>query len=232
MARVDTDECGRVTCSLLGWDPNKRSDSFGVGEPNANCSVKIMNITEDASGNEIFTEVTQRGPSHRGELWCQGPNIMKGYWRNPQATKATFSPDGAWLRTGDIAYVDDEGTFFIVDRIKELIKVKGNQVAPAELEALILDHPGVAEVAVVGVPAEHGEEKPCAFCVRQRGPAGESVSPEDIIGFVRDKVVRYKRLTGGVVFVDAIPKNPSGKILRRQLRDSMNTSNASVVAKL
>lgn len=179
-----------------------------------------MKIDENATtGAQSFTEVTARGSENLGEVWCKGPNIMKGYWKNEKATKETFSPDGEWLRTGDIAYVDEEGHFFIVDRIKELIKVKGNQVAPAELEALILDHPGVSDVAVIGIQTPDGDEKPRAYCVRQHGEAGQKVTETDVAKFVENKVIRYKRLTGGVEFVDAIPKNPSGKILRRQLRD-------------
>ena len=206
-----------VTCSLLGWDPTKRSESFGVGEPNANTEAKVVAITEDKDGNQSFEEVRKRGPEYRGELWVRGPNIMKGYWKNEKATRETFSPDGErWLRTGDVAYVDEEGTFFIVDRIKELIKVKGNQVAPAELEALILDHSGIADVAVIGLPTPDGAESPKAYCVKQ---PGAEVSEQEIIDFVKDRVIRYKRLSSGCEFVDAIPKNPSGKILRRQLRD-------------
>lgn len=206
-----------VTCSLLGWDPNNISTSFGVGEPNANCEAKIVAITTDAQGNDSFTEVTERGPSHTGELWCRGPNIMKGYWRNSKATQNAFSPDGErWLRTGDVAYVDDQGCFYIVDRIKELIKVKANQVAPAELEALILEHPAVADVAVIGIPTADGDEKPRAFVLRQ---PHATVTEQEIFDHVKQKAVRYKWLTAGVEWVDAIPKNPSGKILRRQLRE-------------
>ncbi|KAL2408150.1 putative CoA ligase CCL7 [Exophiala dermatitidis] len=206
-----------VTCSLLGWDPNKISTSFGVGEPNANCEAKIMKIFTDHNGNESFVEVTERGPQHTGELWCRGPNIMKGYWRNPVATKNTFSPDGQrWLRTGDIAYVDDEGCFYIVDRIKELIKVKANQVAPAELEALILEHPAVADVAVIGIPTADGDERPRAFVVRQ---PGASVTEQEVFDHVKQRAVPFKWLTAGVEWIDVIPKNPSGKILRRQLRE-------------
>lgn len=209
----------RVTCSLLGWDPTKYSASFGVGEPNANCEAKLVEIKEDSKGNQTFREITERGPEHRGELWVRGPNIMVGYWKNEEATKNTFSPDGErWLRTGDVAYVDEDGCFFIVDRIKELIKVKGNQVAPAELEALILDHKHVADVAVIGISTPDGDEKPRAYVVRQPGSEGK-VTEQDIVDFVKDKVVRYKRLESAV-FVDAIPKNPSGKILRRQIRDA------------
>ncbi|OAG38034.1 hypothetical protein AYO21_07756 [Fonsecaea monophora] len=200
------------TCSLLGWDPRKISLTNSVGQLNANCEAKIM--TEDGT-----SEITDRGPSAVGELWCRGPNVMKGYWRNPEATAATLTPDG-WLKTGDIAYVDDDLCFFIVDRKKELIKVKGNQVAPAELEALLLEHPGIADAAVIGMPTEDGDEKPRAFVVRQVGPQGENLTEEAVKKFVEGKVVRYKRLAGGVEFVDAIPKNPSGKILRRHLRDA------------
>jgi len=206
-----------VTCSLLGWDPTKYSSSFGVGEPNPNCEAKVMKFDEDPiTGQLTFTEITARGSDNRGELWARGPNVMKGYWKNEKATKETFSPDGQWLRTGDVAYVDDDGGFFIVDRIKELIKVKGNQVAPAELEALILDHKDIADVAVIGLPTLDGDERPRAYCVKQ---VGAKVTEQDVADFVKDKVVPYKRLNGGVEFVDAIPKNPSGKILRRQLRD-------------
>lgn len=157
---------------------------------------------------------------------------MKGYWNNEKATKGTFSPDGQWLRSGDIAYVDEDGCFFIVDRMKELIKVKGNQVAPAELEALIIDHPAIQDVAVIGVPTPDGDEKPKAFCVKQ---PGANVTEQEVCDFVKDKVVRYKRLVGGCEFVDAIPKNPSGKILRRQLRDmaaNKAKANGQVQAKL
>lgn len=142
---------------------------------------------------------------------------MKGYWQNQKATEGTFSPDGeGWLRSGDVAYVDDDGCFFIVDRIKELIKVKGNQVAPAELEALIIEHSAIQDVAVIGIPTPDGDEIPRAYCVKQ---PGAEVSEQEIRDFVKDKVIYYKRLAGGCEFVDAIPKNPSGKILRRQLRE-------------
>ncbi|ETN43896.1 uncharacterized protein HMPREF1541_11027 [Cyphellophora europaea CBS 101466] len=199
------------TCSLLGWDINQFAGTNAVGEPNANCEAMIV----DENTNE---EITARGPDARGELWCRGANIMKGYWRNEKATNETLTPDG-WLKTGDIAYVSESGHFFIVDRKKELIKVKGNQVAPAELEALLLEHPGVADVAVIGMPTPDGDEAPRAFVVRQANEAGKNVNEAEIKAFVEGKVVRYKRLSGGVTFVDSVPKNPSGKILRRQLRD-------------
>lgn len=131
-----------VTCAATTFDPSKYSASFSVGELVPNCEAKI--VLDD----EGRVEAPQ---GERGEIWVRGPNVMKGYWNKPDATKETFGPDG-WLKTGDVAYVDEEGHFFIVDRKKELIKVKGLQVAPAELEAMLLDHPEVQDAAVIGVP--------------------------------------------------------------------------------
>lgn len=131
-----------VTCAATTFDPSKYSASFSVGELVPNCEAKI--VLDD----EGKVEAPQ---GERGEIWVRGPNIMKGYWNKPQATEETFGP-GRWLKTGDVAYVDEEGHFFIVDRKKELIKVKGLQVAPAELEAMLLDHPEVQDAAVIGVP--------------------------------------------------------------------------------
>jgi len=131
---------------------------------------------------------------------------MKGYWRKPTATSEMFVdlPSGRWMRTGDIAYVDGEGRFFIVDRMKELIKVKGNQVAPAELEAVLLEHPHLADACVVGVTIQ-GEEVPRAYVVPKEG---KSVDEAQVAGWLAERVSRYKRLTGGVVLVDGVPKNP------------------------
>ena len=137
-----------------------------------------------------------------------------------------------WLKTGDIAYVDEQGCFFIVDRKKELIKVKGNQVAPAELEALLLEHPAIADVAVIGQQIEDGDEAPRAFVVRQPDVQSQKVTKEEVAKFVEGKVVSYKRLKGGVDWIDAIPKNPSGKILRRQLRDMYKSKGGVSQARL
>jgi 4-coumarate--CoA ligase len=131
---------------------------------------------------------------------------MKGYWQNPKATSEVFvdGPDGRWMRTGDIAYVDKEGRFFIVDRMKELIKVKGLQVAPAELEGILLEHPDVTDAGVVGVTIQ-GEEIPRAYIVRK---PGSKVTEKEIAKWLAEKVSKYKRLIGGVVFVESVPKNP------------------------
>ena len=131
-----------ITCSAFGWDPNRDSEASRVGELNAN--IEAVLVDPDDPAVEITT------PDARGELWVRGPNVMKGYWRKPEATRETLTEEG-WLKTGDIAIRNTEGLLAIVDRRKELIKVKGNQVAPAELEGVLLDHPGVVDAAVVGV---------------------------------------------------------------------------------
>ena len=150
-----------------------------------------------------------------GELCLRGPNIYKGYHNNPAATKASFTPDG-FFKTGDVGYQDAEGNFYITDRVKELIKYKGFQVAPAELEGLLVAHPQVDDVAVIGVyDKEQASEVPRAYLVLR---AGAQARGEDIQEWVKGKVSAYKRLRGGVRFVDSIPKSASGKILRRVLK--------------
>ncbi|KAL4806700.1 hypothetical protein BDV18DRAFT_152118 [Aspergillus unguis] len=206
-----------ATCSILGSNPADKNITGSVGELNANCEAKIM--AEDG--------ITELGKNQRGELWVRGQNIMKGYWRNPKATKETKTEDG-WLKTGDVAYVDDKGQFYVVDRMKELIKVKGNQVAPAELEAILLEHPAVADAAVIGVTINN-DECPRAYIVFK---PGKTAVPKDITGFMEGKVSRIKQITGGVIFVDSIPKNPSGKILRKALREQAKQEMQGVTAKL
>jgi acyl-CoA synthetase (AMP-forming)/AMP-acid ligase II len=150
------------------------------------------------------------GPGERGEIAIRGPQVMKGYLNDPEATSAMIDEAG-WLHTGDIGYADEQGRFFIVDRVKELIKYKGMQVAPAELEGLLLKHPAVADAAVVGSPDEEAGEVPKAFLVRR----GE-VDASGIMAFVADHVAPHKKIRR-VEFVEQIPKSPSGKILRRLL---------------
>ncbi|KAF9882047.1 4-coumarate- ligase [Colletotrichum karsti] len=200
-----------VTCTAMTWDPSRLERSSSVGELMPNYMAKLV----DESGKEI-TE-----PKVPGELLVTGPTVMRGYWRNPKATAETIvteSEGNRWLRTGDIAYVDKletGGLFYIVDRKKELIKVKGNQVAPAELEALLLERPDVADVAVIGVTI-NGEEFPRAYIVRT---PGTNATGEEIAKWLEERVSKHKRLRGGVAFTDVIPKNPSGKILRKVLRE-------------
>ncbi len=150
------------------------------------------------------------GPGKDGELWVRGPQIMRGYLNRPEATAVTIV-DGGWLRTGDIASIDEDGYFTIVDRLKELIKYKGYQVAPAELEAVLLSHPSVADAAVIGSPDEESGEVPKAFVVRK-----DEISATDLMEYVATHVAPYKKIRL-LDFVESVPKSASGKILRRSL---------------
>ncbi|KAF7316075.1 4-coumarate--CoA ligase-like 7 [Mycena indigotica] len=162
-------------------------------------------------------------PGAPGELWVKGPNVMKGYLGNVTATKETITPDG-WFKTGDVVVQDKDGFVWVVDRRKELIKYKGFQVPPAELEALLLTHPDIADAAVIGVEsAEQATELPRAYVVHARP---QELQKQDEPGFGRSvakwlesRVAKHKYLRGGVVVVDVVPKSAAGKILRRELRD-------------
>ncbi|GFG35622.1 hypothetical protein Cfor_02545, partial [Coptotermes formosanus] len=154
------------------------------------------------------------GPNERGELCFKGPQIMKGYSGDPQATRASFDSDG-FLHTGDVGYYDEDGFFYIVDRVKELIKYKGYQVPPAELEAVLLTHPAVKDAGVTGVPDEAAGELPLAFVVKQ---PEANVTKEELITYVAGQVSPQKKLRGGLIFVESIPRTHSGKILRRNLK--------------
>ena len=139
---------------------------------------------------------------------------MKGYLNNESATRSTIDDDG-WLHTGDIGHIDADGHLFVVDRLKELIKYKGFQVPPAELEALLLAHPQIADAAVIGLPDDEAGEIPAAYVVLK---PGQDATAADIQRYVAEQVANYKQIRK-VTFVDAVPKSPSGKILRRVLRD-------------
>jgi len=152
------------------------------------------------------------GPNQEGEICVRGPQVMKGYLNRPDATAEMIDADG-WLHTGDIGYADTDGCFFVVDRVKELIKYKGMQVAPAELEAMLLKHPAVADAAVVPLPDEEAGQIPKAYVVLK----GEA-TPEQLMGWVADRVAPHKKLRR-LELTDQIPKSPSGKILRRVLRE-------------
>jgi long-chain acyl-CoA synthetase len=149
-----------------------------------------------------------------GELLIHGPQVMLGYWKSPEATAETIRPDG-WLRSGDIARIDEDGYVYILDRAKEMIKYKGYQVAPAELEALVMEHPAVLDAAVIPKADYEAGEVPKAFIVLKDG---QQASIEELMAFVEERVAPYKKLRE-VEFVASIPKTPSGKILRRELID-------------
>jgi acyl-CoA synthetase (AMP-forming)/AMP-acid ligase II len=154
------------------------------------------------------------GVGEAGEIAIRGPQVMKGYLGHPDATAAMIDPDG-WLHTGDVGYVDADGWLFVIDRVKELIKYKGFQVAPAELEALLLTHPGIADAAVIGVYNEDNNEVPHAYVVRQ--PSATDLSEGEVMMYVAERVAPYKRVRG-VTFIEDVPRAASGKILRRELR--------------
>jgi len=180
-------------------DPTRvKFGSVGVPAPNTECQVIDL-----ATGESL-------GPHKEGEVCVRGPQIMKGYLNRPEATAATIDLEG-WLHTGDIGYADEDGHFFIVDRAKELIKYKGFQVPPAELEALLLTHACVADAAVIPCPDDEAGEVPKAFVVLK----GEA-SAAELMDFVAARVAPHKRIRL-LEFIDKIPKSASGKILRRML---------------
>ena len=192
--------------AVLGLDEPPLSS---VGWPIPNSENKIV---DPATGEEFA--VPSEGMSEPGELWVRGPNVMLGYLNNEQATVDTIDAEG-FLHTGDMAQLDATGSVYIVDRLKELIKYKGYQVPPAELEALLLTHPKIADTAVVGViDEESGEEIPKAFVVTQ---SDAELTEADVIEFVAAKVAPHKKVRA-VEFIDVIPKSASGKILRKDLR--------------
>ncbi|WEH41289.1 AMP-binding protein [Streptomyces sp. AM 2-1-1] len=157
------------------------------------------------------------GPGAEGEILIRGPQVMKGYLGRPDATAAMIDADG-WVHTGDVGRVDEEGWLYVVDRVKELIKYKGYQVAPAELEALLLGHEHLVDAAVIGVYDDTGNEIPKAFLVRSPAAEARNLTPEDVIAYVAERVAPYKKVRRAE-FVDAVPRAVSGKILRRELRD-------------
>jgi acyl-CoA synthetase (AMP-forming)/AMP-acid ligase II len=172
-------------------------------------------------------EVSGEGVSKPGEIWCRGPNVTFGYYANEASTQESFVVDergNRWYRSGDIGTVDDEGFFTIVDRIKEMIKYKGLQVVPSELEGKLIEHPAVADSCVVGTWVEdQATELPVAFVVvsAEAKDVHRDQLTKEIHQHINAKVANHKRLRGGIIFVDAIPKSPSGKILRRELKETL-----------
>jgi acyl-CoA synthetase (AMP-forming)/AMP-acid ligase II len=213
-------------------------DTGSVGRPIPNLDMKLV---DPESGQDISK------PNTRGELCVRGPTVVSGYFENDTANRESFDSEG-YFRTGDIMFVDgDSKKWYIVDRKKELIKVRGFQVAPPELEAVLLAHPAIIDAAVIGVssralfdsssgsssssaggdstkhatPTGESEdsEYPRAYIVRRPGDQGAKLTAEDVRRYFEGRLARYKQLDGGVAFVDAIPKNASGKILKRVLRE-------------
>ncbi|XP_055699109.1 luciferin 4-monooxygenase-like [Phlebotomus papatasi] len=187
---------------LINYDIKSKSGSVGTVTKGTYC--KVVN---SETGKNL-------GPNEIGELYFKGPQIMKGYIGNDAATKETIDSEG-WLRTGDLGYYDDDKYFFIVDRIKEMIKFRSCQVPPAELEALLLAHPKIADAGVTGIPNEADGEHPMAFVVKK---PNVEVTEQEIKDYIEEIVTDIKKLRGGVKFVNQIPKNATGKILRRELK--------------
>ncbi|KAJ5112880.1 hypothetical protein N7456_001414 [Penicillium angulare] len=182
-------------------------DSVGsVGKMMPSLTAKYMS----SDGDEV-------ADGESGELYLKGPSIFKGYWKNRQATEDSFTEDG-YFRTGDVGFQDHNHNFYITDRVKELIKFNGYQVAPAELEGLLIAHPSIVDVAVFGVDMGH-TEVPKAFVVLAEGVEESPNLANEIIDWMNSKVVHYKRLRGGIQFLDHIPKSAAGKILRKVLKE-------------
>lgn len=194
-----TESCGPA-CLITGEDAIRKIGSTGRGFFHTDIRV----VTEDGS---------DAGPEDQGEVWVRGRHVMKEYWNRPDATAETITQDG-WLRTGDVATVDADGYVYIQDRIKDMIISGGENVYPAEIENVILAHPDVAEVAVIGQPSEKWGESPFAIVVSKR----ENMTAEEVLTHCDGKLARFK-LPKGAAFVDVIPRNPNGKVLKRLLRE-------------
>ncbi|XP_028399981.1 4-coumarate--CoA ligase-like [Dendronephthya gigantea] len=177
-----------------------RGGSSGVVVPSTE-----VKVTDLYTGEAV-------GANKKGEICIRGPQVMKGYYNNPEATSEAIDSDG-WFRSGDIGYYDSDEFFYIVDRYKELIKYKGYQVAPGELEATLIAHPKIQDAAVIGIPDEKCGELPKAFVV------AKDVSEEEVYGHMEKNLAPYKKLRGGIEYIDEIPKSASGKILRRVLKE-------------
>lgn len=193
---------------MMTWDENWTAAMGSCGPPIPN----IIAIFMDADGKEVAT-------GSEGELWIGGPNVFQGYLNNDKATAECMTSDG-YFKTGDIGFEDKDGNLYITDRVKELIKYKGSQVAPAELEGILLGHPKVNDTAVIGWHMEEiHSEVPMAFVVVREGETKDEKLAQELISWLGKRTSKTKLLRGGIIFVDEIPKSASGKILRRILKD-------------
>jgi long-chain acyl-CoA synthetase len=192
-------EASPVVTSGAGIDD---APAGSIGVPIPGVQVRLV----DSDGHDALV-------GDAGEIWVAGPNVFVGYWNDPDATRTALTDDG-WLRTGDVAVVNDDGFLFLVDRIKDLIIVSGFNVFPAEVEEVIGTHPAVVQAAVIGVPHPHSGEAVKAYVVLEEGVSADE---DDIIGYVSSRLARYKS-PQKVMFVDELPLNPAGKVVRRALR--------------
>lgn len=193
-------ECSPFSC----YNHDFKHKPGSIGHPVINCEMKII----DEFGNPV-------GPGEWGEICIKGPNVMKGYWNKPEATAKTII-DG-WLLTGDVGTQDEDGDYFIVDRVKDMINSAGNNIYPTEIENHLYEHPSIREVAVFGIPDDiKGEAVKAAIVLHP----GEKLNSEDIIAFCRTKMAKYK-VPQNIQFVNELPKSPTGKVLKRVLRASV-----------
>lgn len=209
------------SCSCITAHPPQLYDfryAHTVGTIVAGTEVKV-----------VKTDGKEAGVGEPGEILARGPQVVMGYLDNEEATKRTFDAEG-WLHTGDQGAIDEEGVVSILDRIKEMIKVKGIGVAPAELEDLLLGHEKVEDVAVLGVEDEYAGEVPKAFVVLKPRVEKSEVVGKELLGYVKENKVRYKRVRE-IEFIDEIPKSASGKVLRRVLRDRVKNAEKGVVVR-
>lgn len=203
---------GLTECSpAVTMNPANGLERMGtVGQAMPGTALKCI----DDNGDEVAI-------GERGELCVKGPQVMKGYWNRPEATKESFTPDGEWLRTGDVAVIDDDGFVKIVDRIKDLILVSGFNVYPNEIEDVVAGHPGVENCAVIGVPSDKTGEAVKLFVV----PSDSSLTADDIKEYCKDKLTAYK-MPRQIEFREDLPMTPVGKILRRELKDEEEAKRA------
>lgn len=191
-----------TTGSVCTLPRGTADDTGSVGILHPNVTARLV----DDEGNDV-------ADGEPGEMWVKGPTVTKGYYRNPEATNDAFKGDG-WYASGDILQLRSNGLWYVTDRKKELIKYKGIQVAPAEIEGLLLSHPLIDDAAVIGVSGDN-TELPRAYIVADRN----KISEEQVKDFVKGRLADHKQLRGGVVYLDSIPRNAVGKILRKDLRD-------------
>ncbi|GMS94822.1 hypothetical protein PENTCL1PPCAC_16997, partial [Pristionchus entomophagus] len=246
--KVDEYDCSSIEFILSGAAPIGRetclefhskhtnvkflSQVYGMTESGVVSHLPILNVKEPYKGvgkpmstfeqKVVDLSIKDMIINNDMEVCVRSPILMMGYLNRPEATAETIDKEG-WLHTGDIGYMDEDCRTYIVDRLKELIKVKGLQVAPAEVEDLLLSHPLIRDCAVIGIPDERMGELVRAYVVR----ANESLNKDDVCSFVAMKLSPYKHITGGVKFVPSIPKSPSGKILRRYLRDEITATDST-----
>ncbi|CVL06724.1 related to phenylacetyl-CoA ligase [Fusarium mangiferae] len=217
------------------WGMTETTSCLTVTPPDLSTWSNASKVGKLVPGTEIRVVDPDTGDDvpagNAGEIWAKGPQVTMGYLDRPEETAASYLEDG-FFKTGDLGSIDNEGFITIHDRIKEMIKVRGHAVAPAELEDLLHGHPKVKDAAIIGIPDDYSGETPRAFVVLAGGVQGGPEVVKELQDFVAERKAKHKRLSGGIEFMDQIPKSPSGKILRRVLKASWKEKMESQRAKL